>query len=288
MANPEGNRPPPSLDYWLKPQVLISALIFSIPAAVAVSLLLSKRSSTVRSSDLSTTCWKDLHPRWLLLYRALAFLAMAVLLYQITSSFGLTVFFFYTQWTFTLEMLYFLVAAILSARRFWIQHKTATTASELPKDQQLGFPENAMLIMYQISGGAVMLTDIVFWCLLLPFLIDEAFKVTLLIGAIHSVNAVFLIIESSLNNLPFTWFGLNYFILWSCAYAIFQWTLHACCISWWPYPFLELSTPWAPLWYLAMALVHLPCYGAYVMLAKAKDTTFPRMFPQAFVRAKAE
>ena len=46
-------------------------------------------------------------------------------------------------------------------------------------DQRLGFWENFMQIIYQTSAGAVMLTDIVFWCLLLPFMTDENFKLTL-------------------------------------------------------------------------------------------------------------
>lgn len=51
----------------------------------------------------------------------------------------------------------------------------------------------------------------------------------------------------------------------------------------WPYPFLELNTPWAPLWYFGMALVHIPCYGLYELLIKAKDQIFSRLFPQAFL-----
>ncbi|GER55140.1 integral membrane Yip1 family protein [Striga asiatica] len=150
----------------------------------------------------------------------------------------------------------------------------------------------------QICAGAVMLTDIVFWCVLLPFMTGENFQLTLLIGCMHSVNAVFLILESALNKLyskliilnlhifqPFDWFGLIYFILWSCAYVVFQWLLHACCLTWWPYPFLDLSTPWAPVWYLALALVHIPCYGLYVLLTKAKHAAFSRLFPQTFVRS---
>ncbi|KAL3616985.1 hypothetical protein CASFOL_039379 [Castilleja foliolosa] len=120
--------------------------------------------------------------------------------------------------------------------------------------EQLGLLENLMQIIYQVCAGAVLLTDIVFWCLLLPFMIGENFQLTLIIGIVHSVNAVFLIIETALNRVR------------------------------WPYPFLDLSTPLAPLWYLALALVHIPCYGLYVLLTKAKHVSLPRMFPNAFVR----
>ncbi|XP_056684579.1 uncharacterized protein [Spinacia oleracea] len=113
----------------------------------------------------------------------------------------------------------------------------------------------------------------------------KQFELTLLIGFIHSLNAVFLVIDSLLNAIPFKWFGFLYFILWSTAYTTFQWIIHACGVTWWPYPFLDLSTPWAPLWYFALAVVHVPCYAVYIMLVKGKDSIFSKLFPRAFVRS---
>uniref|UniRef100_A0A803M7A7 Uncharacterized protein n=1 Tax=Chenopodium quinoa TaxID=63459 RepID=A0A803M7A7_CHEQI len=149
----------------------------------------------------------------------------------------------------------------------------------------VGFLGSLMLIVYQISAGASMLTDLVFWCILVPMMAGKQFELTLLIGFIHSLNAVFLVIDSLLNALPFQWFGFTYFILWSVTYITFQWILHACGFTWWPYPFLELSTPWAPLWYLGMAVIHVPCYAVYIMLVKAKNSIFSKLFPRAFVRS---
>ncbi|CAI0376595.1 unnamed protein product [Linum tenue] len=105
----------------------------------------------------------------------------------------------------------------------------------------------------------------------------------MLTGLMHSVNLVFLIIDTALNSLPFPWFRVAYFVQWSCIYIVFQWVLHACGLSWWPYPFFELSTPWAPLWYFCLALVHVPCYGVYFLLGKAKYSILPKWFPAAFV-----
>ncbi|THU55943.1 hypothetical protein C4D60_Mb11t11970 [Musa balbisiana] len=130
----------------------------------------------------------------------------------------------------------------------------------------------------QTSAGAVALTDIVFWGLLVPFLSVEHFKLDLLMGCMHSLNFVFLLLDTALNSLPFPWFRMAYFVLWSCIYVIFQWILHACGFSWWPYRFLELSTPWAPLWYFCLALLHVPCYGLYSLLVTAKNTLFPKFF----------
>nr|KAJ0203458.1 hypothetical protein LSAT_V11C500239610 [Lactuca sativa] len=53
----------------------------------------------------------------------------------------------------------------------------------------------------QTCAGVVVLTDLVFWCLLLPFQSGDGFQLTLLIGCMHSLNAVFLLLDSALNIL---------------------------------------------------------------------------------------
>ncbi|KAK4406892.1 hypothetical protein Sango_0270200 [Sesamum angolense] len=313
------------LEYWLQWQVLVSALILLLTTVVSV-LLLRKRGSEERGSlkpaDLWTPCWRNLHPRWLLFYRAFAFIAMAYLLYQTVAAFGFFVFFFYTQherrgveklgdFCIGHGLLCMQLATIVSIRgcRIYARKPLAQTGERdifIKKDSEdinsgkpsvskrkkakdlskLELPSHPFLLnKLMTSAGAAMLTDLVFWCLLLPFMTGKDFQLTLLIGCMHSVNAVFLILESALNRLPFTWFGLVYFVLWSCAYVFFQWVLHACCFTWWPYPFFDLSTPWAPLWYLALGLVHIPCYGLYVLLKKAKNAAFSRIFPRKFVRS---
>uniref|UniRef100_A0A1S3Y7D5 Uncharacterized protein n=1 Tax=Nicotiana tabacum TaxID=4097 RepID=A0A1S3Y7D5_TOBAC len=136
----------------------------------------------------------------------------------------------------------------------------------------------------QTCAGSVILTDIVFWFIILPYSSNSHLQLNLLMGGMHSLNIIFLLIDTCLNSLPLPWSGLAYFVLWSCCYVIFQWLIHACGLIWWPYPFLELSTPWAPLWYFCLAVFHLPCYGIYWLLVAFKNSTFSTLFPQAFVR----
>lgn len=82
-----------------------------------------------------------------------------------------------------------------------------------------------------------------------------------IMGCMHTLNAVFLLVDTFLNNLvmcksimclllcfhmhaslnyisfqKFPWFRMAYFVLWSCIYVIFQWILHACGFTWWGYP----------------------------------------------------
>ncbi|KAL8191959.1 hypothetical protein R6Q57_028079 [Mikania cordata] len=297
------------LEYWLQWQVLVCGLIFLLPALISIRFIVKNNNTpTTNSYDLWMPYWMNLHPIWLLIYRLFSFISMAYLLYQIVLRFGLFVFYFYTQWTFLLVTIYFVLGTIISAHGCWklfkehsipvpnqerdkfLKKDSSPVEDSMVKDnepsiklqmqfnQEAGFWGNLMLNIYQTCAGAVVLTDIVFWCLLLPFQSGDDFKLTLLIGCMHSLNAVFLLMDSALNRLQLSWHGLTYFILWSTTYIVFQWVMHACCFTWWPYPFLELATPWAPMWYFGIALFHLPCYGLYLLLVKTKASMFLRAF----------
>ncbi|KHG18237.1 Chaperone DnaK [Gossypium arboreum] len=257
-------------------------------------------------------------------YQAFAFICTARILCEvIASEGGAFAFYFYTQWTFALVMVYFGLGTVISAYGCWVCLNTplpenGARAEFLKSDVEESRTENSgtykennvrdkiklqshhaqeefqrragfwgylMQTIYQTCAGAVILTDIVFWCVIVPFLSNSHLGLNTLMGCMHTLNAMFLILDTLLNSLPFPWFRLAYFVQWSCLYVVFQWVLHACGFTWWPYPFLELNTPWAPLWYFALALVHIPCYGMYALIVKAKNSILPRLFPHAFVRS---
>ncbi|CAA6668939.1 unnamed protein product [Spirodela intermedia] len=309
---------------WLRWQVPVCGLIFLIPAAVAGAIAYRTRRNRPRATALWVPCWRGLPPAWLLGFRVVVFVAMSFVLSRIVLGSVFSAFYFYTQWTFSLVIFYFALGAVISAHGCWISSKRASSMSEertgclesymdlegdkseahiqvtdttsrtIESPSSLDFEENrekagfwgcAMQVVYQTSAGAVMMTDIVFWCLIVPFLSDERFALNLLMGSMHSLNLVFLLLDTALNRMPFPWFGMAYFVLWSCLYVTFQWILHACGFTWWPYPFLELATPWAPLWYFCMALVHIPCYVFYYLVVKAKDSLFSKWFPNSYIRS---
>ncbi|XP_026446355.1 uncharacterized protein LOC113346999 [Papaver somniferum] len=290
-------------NYWFQWQVPVCALIIIIPPIISLVLIYKSRKSPLNVYDLWVPCWKNLNPIWMLIYRASVVFIMSCFLSVVINIHGAFAFYFYTQWTFALVILYFVLGTIFSAQGCWVYLKTSKAENEegseflkregdetesnakassglkkglnkLMKTHHdcIGSKRNArfggylMLTVYQTSAGAVLLTDIVFWCILVPFLTADTFRVTRYMACMHSLNFVFFLLDVALNKLPFHSFGLVYFLIWSGAYTVFQWILHACGFTWWPYPFLELSTPWAPLWYFALTLVHIPCYSISPML----------------------
>ncbi|XP_047316652.1 uncharacterized protein LOC124920251 [Impatiens glandulifera] len=272
----------------------------------------------ISSNQLWGSCWRGLHPAGLLLIRFASFLIMSGILTCDILTYDASVFIYYTEWTFALVIVYFAIATIVSAHGCMIYYskknstenghtieesninagaltfrakelratiKLQSHYNEEANQYRAGFGGYLMQIAYQICGGAVIMTDIVFWMVIVPFLKISHLQPNLLMGLMHSVNAVFLLIETCVNSLPFPWFRLSYFVLWSCIYVIFQWVVHACGLTVWPYPFLELSTPWAPLWYLCLAVVHIPCFGLFWLLEKGKNSFCGKLFPNAFVRS---
>ncbi|KAG5598727.1 hypothetical protein H5410_030097 [Solanum commersonii] len=97
----------------------------------------------------------------------------------------------------------------------------------------------------------------------------------------HSLNAVLLLGDAALNSLWFPWFRMCYFVIWTGVYVIFQWIVHACESIWWPYPILDLSLKYAPVWYLLVAFLHIPCYGIFALLVRLKQYVLWRWFPQS-------
>ncbi|KAA8542290.1 hypothetical protein F0562_023574 [Nyssa sinensis] len=148
--------------------------------------------------------------------------------------------------------------------------------------QTAGFWGYVFQIIFQMNAGAVMLTDCVFWFIIVPFLEIKDYNLNFLIINMHTINAVFLFGDTALNCLRFSWFRIAYFFLWTAAYVIFQWIVHACISLWWPYPFLDLSSLFAPVCYSSVTLMHIPCYGVFALVMKMKHFLLSTWFPRSY------
>lgn len=306
-----------TLSYWLNWRFLICSIL--ILAAMVVSLLLiwkydcsskyrkengQKKATFLCKDDVWKTCYKAIHPNWLLAYRLIAFSILLSLLTADVVLHGVRILYFYTQWTFTLVTVYFLLGSSLSIRGCLQPCNGGSGASTGGVDTERGtyiapVPENlsvliesnglnshgephdhwglALQIIFQMTAGAIVLTDCVFWLVIYPFLTDKNYKLHFLAVCMHSVNAICLLGDVFLNRL-FPFFRLAYFVLWTCVFVIFQWILHMFVSLRWPYPFLDLSSQYAPLWYFAVGILHLPCYGIFAILIRTKTCCLSRLF----------
>ncbi|PSS28500.1 UPF0641 membrane protein like [Actinidia chinensis var. chinensis] len=316
--------------YWLNWRFLICA-IWILTSMVVSAILIwkyegSKKSKTGRRHNWRDTvgslykdeAWrtslKVVHPAWLLAYRVMAFIMLLALLIINVVLDGAGIFYFYTQWTFTLVTVYFGIASLFSIYGcFQCRYEVGGDgADHVPLDEEQGtcvsptlaendnFPNTpknmtsqkesgihipagvwgyVFQIIYQISAGAVLLTDCVFWFIIYPFLTSDATRLGFMDVSMHSLNAIFLLGDVLLNCLRFPFFRISYFILWTGMFVIFQWIIHACVSMWWPYPFLDLSSPYAPLWYMGVGLLHFPCYAVFALIIRLKHFCLARFAP---------
>ncbi|KAD2806041.1 hypothetical protein E3N88_39418 [Mikania micrantha] len=89
-----------------------------------------------------------------------------------------------------------------------------------PKDpihhrQVAGFWGYVFQIMFQMQAGAVVLTDCVFWFIIVPFLAMKDYNFNFFIINMHSINAVFLLGETALNSLVLISGIIAHTMLWN-------------------------------------------------------------------------
>ncbi|XP_078439310.1 uncharacterized protein LOC144709611 isoform X2 [Wolffia australiana] len=247
-------------EYWLNRRVLLCS-IWIISAATMAGILIhwyegststeesgeearEKAASVSLKDETWKPCLKEIHPAWLLIYRALAFFLLLTLLIITVSFKGSLMFCYYTQWTFLSVTVYFGIGSLLSIYgccgllRNVDNDRSSSTRVEAGNitrhsDKRgfhriAGFWGYALQIIFQMNAGAVMLTDLVFWLVIVPFLVTEDYSFDFIVIGTHSVNAIFVLGEAALNSLvALSFFGLDFsfipdvvFRRWHAAYSL--------------------------------------------------------------------
>ncbi|XWS44156.1 hypothetical protein CRYUN_Cryun15aG0020400 [Craigia yunnanensis] len=176
-------------------------------------------------------------------------------------------------------------------------------------------------VIFQMNAGAVMLTDFIYWSIIYPFLIIKDYNWNFMTVKMHTLNVILLLGDTALNCLVnicrfsscfmvtaslFIITALSYIYL-SIYLSIFQLPFSGSLglgfltlsygrvlMSFFsgsfmlvsqfggPYPFLDLSSPNAPLWYCFLAFMHLPCYGLFALIVNTRHYLLSKWFPQSY------
>lgn len=203
---------------------------------------------------------------------------------------------FYTSWNFIGQGVYFAFAA-LETRRLMKEralHGSQAYAALLDDGSTSPYRRWANTGPSSSAGGrrrrprgwlrADLLLDVllatsiliavVVWTILLPYAerIHQRDKILNWVSYCqHGVNVVLLQIEFLATHHRASVDALPLMLLWPSIYAIFAWILHGTVArGFWPYPFLDLDTPWAPAWYLGLLLAHLAAFALVLVVSRTK------------------
>eukprot|EP00897_Mesotaenium_endlicherianum_P004130 jgi/Mesen1/3745/ME000204S03005 len=264
---------------------------------------------------LEQELWQALHgainPLWLLAYRALAFLYVLNVTIFCSSRLGfITSYLWYTEWNYTMLLLYFGVATFVSARGCLAQFRSSSSSPasverqplvpaaleegtcSAPSEQELAVPAPAlsgpakeagllghiMQVFYQIELPMTLLVDAVLWTILYPIAVADhaTYRIFNFLSINqHAINFLLAIGDFCLNSMRFPFFRVGYTLLWSASYVLMQWTVHYTYGLGWPYPFLENTDAAAPLWYTGMLLLHVFVHWLMVLLHRFKEKRYP-------------
>ncbi|XP_048327354.2 uncharacterized protein LOC107415294 isoform X5 [Ziziphus jujuba] len=273
-----------NLSYWLNWRVLLCAIWVITTMIIAFVImwkyegrLTSGRGQTeqdvnenVHDNDSWKPCLKQIHPIWLLVFRVAAFCMLLPSLIVKVETNGDT-----EQGPY--------VPLISEESTSILRKKNALNLQE--DGHTTGLPRTCNYvfeILFQMNAGAVMLTDCVYWVVIFPFITIKDYNLNFMTVNMHTVNAILLLGDTALNCLRVPLFRIYFFVLWTSVYVIFQWIAHAFVSIGWPYPFLDLSSKYAPLWYLLIGVMHLPCYGIFAFIVKLKHDFLSKRFPSSY------
>ncbi|KAG6523602.1 hypothetical protein ZIOFF_013467 [Zingiber officinale] len=217
--------------YWIRWQTAICALVIVVPALAAAVVAARARAEPLRAFDLWAPCWAGMHPAWLLANRGLVSLVMLGLLSR-------------------------MIGTILSAHGCWIYSKTPPILHDEEANRVKDTVEqnNPVTIPFTTKKN-MNVVRLHRYCDLQAegkragFLGYTMQLVYQIMSCIHSLNAVFLLIDTFLNNLL-------------CGIPV-----DSSCLR-----------------YLSMALIHVPCYGLYWLIVRGKNSLCPKYFPNSFIK----
>ncbi|KDO20577.1 hypothetical protein SPRG_13608 [Saprolegnia parasitica CBS 223.65] len=171
---------------------------------------------------------------------------------------------FYTVWNFILQGIYYLWA---------IKYQLATSGS---REKPITVTREGAHLnsLFSICFANSLLVIVVYW----GFLYNPNMRWYSYIQ--HGGNTLLFLIEFALNGFLVQGTDVIYVSLFPAIYAIFIWISNATWLNgWWPYRFLAMETPVAPLWYIGIFLGHFVMFGLALAISSAKAKYFPSLCP---------
>jgi hypothetical protein len=222
-------------------------------------------------------------PRFLFKYRLAAFLyALAIGIDQIRHR-GLEVFRFYTVWNWWLLTAYF--ALVAGTSYFAVSRSRSAGKLSAPAGgTTVGRLQHTIIVLFHVNLTMVWIVDVLTWTVLWPMLRANPDPVKVNFWRLqmfnytsyhmHGLNALFMLIEFALNDIPVYTYMLGWVGLWSSLFGVWAHAYHAH-TGLFLYPFLNTTKPWAPAAYFGLLLVQWLFFFTVLALARLKKLCLP-------------
>ncbi|RQM14156.1 hypothetical protein KXD40_003169 [Peronospora effusa] len=130
-------------------------------------------------------------------------------------------------------------------------------------------------LLLDVCLAASLLICVVVWTILYPYAVKTGHPEKILNGVSycqHGANVLLLQLDFLATRHLVSKDALPLIMGWPSVYAVFAWIVHGTVAKgFWPYPFLELNTPWAPLWYGGLLAAHIMALILVMLLSKVKQ-----------------
>ncbi|RLN87375.1 hypothetical protein BBJ28_00001441 [Nothophytophthora sp. Chile5] len=204
---------------------------------------------------------------------------------------------FYTSWNFIVQGVYFGFAAVRTRQVLLRQHEERSHAytalldnadydgSEGPYGERKrvggarggGVGWISMDLVLDVCLATSLLISAVVWTVLYPYAVRTGHPERILNSVSycqHAGNVLLLQLDFFATQHRVSRDALPLMMTWPSLYAIFAWIVHGTIAKgFWPYPFLELHTPWAPVWYGGLLVAHMAALALVLMLSRVKRSS---------------
>lgn len=193
---------------------------------------------------------------------------------------------FYTSWNFIAQGVYFgiAVARTLQARRLQgsrrgytpLLDENSNTAAEAAVVRHPHRGWFRLELALDVCLATSILISVVVWTILYPYAVKMHYPEKILNWVSycqHALNLVFLQVDFLSTRHTVSFHALPLLIAWPSMYSVFTWFLHGTVAKgFWPYPFMEVNTPYAPLWYAGLLLAHVVGLAMVYIISRCKSS----------------
>ncbi|GAB9469289.1 Threonine-trna ligase [Globisporangium polare] len=193
---------------------------------------------------------------------------------------------FYTSWNFIAQGVYFgiAVARTLQTRKLQqgsrrgyaplFDEGTSSTATAVSRHPHRGWIRLELAL--DVCLATSILISVVVWTILYPYAVKMHYPEKILNWVSycqHALNLVFLQVDFLSTRHTVSFHALPLLIAWPSVYSVFTWLLHGTIAKgFWPYPFMEVNTPYAPLWYAGLLLAHGVGFAIVYAISRCKSS----------------